>query len=223
MKRGTPIIAFLICLVANAAQATTYLSNLGEPSGNAEGLGFNHQIAQSFITGNAAINLNSVSIIAGTGGNFGTPSGDFVFSLFSDNNGMPSSSLGQLNGPNPSNGGPPPGGPINIFNYTASGITLSPFTTYWLVASSTSFAGGNAFYVWAYPSTTNYTSTDGWSINPAASIGLSTDGGATWSIAGGRNYYFEVNASVPEPATIMLSGLGLAAIVLSARRVRARH
>ncbi len=191
-----------------SAQGTLFLSNLGETSFNGIVAASDQWLAMQFTTGTtpAGYNLDSVGFLSG--GTLGSPSG-FSLSIYTDNSGKPGSSLAALSGSaNPS-------ALSSIYSYTASGVTLSSLTPYWVVAkAATPKATGG--YAWAITSSTNYFSDDGWST-VTLSAG-SADAGSSWVPTGGI-YQFSVEATaVPEPQTFALLGLGLSAFLLRRRK-----
>jgi hypothetical protein len=202
----------LVLVVSEHAQAQeiTYVSNLGE---NPEdytgyGVGSNQWLANSFVTGttSAGYQLNSVQIPIGVNGN---PSG-FSLSLYSDNSGQPGSNLGTLGESNPTDWA--------LYNFTISGIELTPSTTYWIVATSPTPAYSDNSFYWVLTSDTDYTSSDGWSMNPGV-WRASFSGGSSWSDGTGSPFQFAVSATpVPEPEIYSLAGLGLWAIFLRRRK-----
>jgi len=198
------IAVILVTSSPNRAWAqTTYVSNLGDATTDGEGeLVSELWVSDGFATGTSALgyNLNSVQVLLD--GVYQNPSG-FSISLYSQNGTQPGSSLGTLSGPsNPSVAG--------TYTYTASGITLTPSTDYWLVLADTSpeLSG----YLWDVTSSTSYTSSDGWSINTARSYS-SGDQGTSWANIDSVIGEFAVNATVvPEPQSFALAAVALAAL-----------
>ncbi len=176
------------------AQGTIYLSNLDSPSRGTGAVGSDAWIAQEFFIGNTgnSYQLNSIQLLMSQA--TGSPSG-FNVLFYSANGRIPGSLLGSLSGPSdPSAGG--------IFTYTASGLTLSSSTAYFIVlTSATPVANGS--YIWNLG---GFVYSNNWSVN--ASYSSSTHG-ADWAGFTGP-YKFAVNATVvPEPTTYALVGLGL--------------
>ena len=205
-----PLLLLLALPATVQAQGTVYLSNLAAASAGGLGVGLGEQLAQPFETGSAPLGYNLTSIQVGmlaTNGP-GIPTG-FGISLCADNGGVPGSNLGSLSGSdNPSIGG--------IYTYAASDITLTPSTAYWVVASASQSGG---FFWWSIASSTEYTSTDGWSTRTESPYGLILIQGDPPTGIGLGPLQFAVEATpVPEPGVCSLSALGLAVILLWRRR-----
>ncbi|MGD1089533.1 MAG: choice-of-anchor R domain-containing protein [Verrucomicrobiota bacterium] len=181
------------------AQATVYVSNISDTTADTvEALGANW-LAAEFTTGadSGGYSLDSVDLLfSDTSGSSGS---GFVLMLYANSSGQPDSSIGTLSG----SSAPDTAG---TYNYTASGITLSPSTPYWLVARPTALTGP---YLWNYTASTSYTSSDGWIMNTAR-YDSSDAHGSYWTSNSGDALQFDVDATpVPEPQTIALAGLGL--------------
>jgi hypothetical protein len=168
----------------------TYLSNSGEPSAGNVLYGNDSWIAQSFETGTGLDGY----ILTGIIGINGSAAPTSELSFYSDNNGVPGVDLGGV------------------------GITVAPSTIYWFVATASEPAQGsgqmNVFpKYWNYASDANYTSSDGWSINPTFAI---SSNGANWlRDASHAPFEFTISGSpVPEPEITALAGLGLAIMFL---------
>jgi hypothetical protein len=149
--------------------------------------------------------LDSIQLrIAGVVGN---PSG-FELSLYDNNGGVPGNSLELLSGSIPTG--------VGVYTFTASGITLSPSTVYWAVATSPdSVSSGNTVY-WAFDPN-SYTSSDGWSLDMTSQY--SSFDGSHWEGGGGSPFTLAITASaVPEPDIYPFIGLGLFAILLLRRK-----
>jgi hypothetical protein len=191
-------------------QGMIFVSNLGgnpaEYTGY--GLGSNQWLANSFETGTtpAGYQLNSIQIPIGVNG---SPTG-FSLSLYSDNSGQPGNNLGTLGGSNPTDWA--------LYSYTASGIELTSSTTYWIVVTSPTPAYSDNSFYWVLTSDTDYTSSDGWSMNPGV-WRASFSGGSSWSGGTGSPFQFAINATpAPEPEICSLVGFGLLAIFLRRRK-----
>jgi hypothetical protein len=132
------------------------------------------------------------------------PGNGFVLMLYSNTSGQPESSLGTLSG----SADPDVAG---IYTHSASNMTLSASTAYWVVARPTPLTGG---YLWNDTTSTNYSSMDEWIINTAR-YDSSSAHGSSWTINSGYALQFSVDASpVPEPQFIAYAGLGLSTLLL---------
>jgi PEP-CTERM motif len=184
------------------AQGTLYLSNLGQtPEGNSA-TGSNAWLAQYFQTGTApgGYVLNSIQLLmAAASGNssgfsvsiYNRSSLPFPDSLF------PGSSLGSLDGSEPLAGG--------IYTYTASGITLSPLTGYFVVITSATPIEEGSFN-WSLASGVTSAS-DRWNMG---SYSYNSADGSQWTRAAGSLFQFGVfGTAVPEPSVYALVGVGL--------------
>jgi hypothetical protein len=193
------VFSFAMFLQASRTQAQgstippafiTYLSNSGEPFGGSVLYGNDSWIAQSFETGAASGGY----VLTGPTGISGTAAPPSELSFYSDNNGVPGVELG------------------------SDGITLSPSTIYWFVATASEPAQGsgqiNVFpKSWNYASDANYASSDGWTVN--ATFATSSNGANWLADANHAPFEFTISGSpVPEPEISVLTGLGLAMMAL---------
>jgi hypothetical protein len=204
------ILLVLYLTVGACAQGTLYFSNISQPTSGVIATGSDTWLAQPFITGNSpgGYFLNSVQLSMGAAA--GNPSG-FTVSIYGYSGRFPSVSLGSLTGPNPSTAG--------VQTFSASGITLSSATPYWIVMTS-STPVGNGAYNWNFASNTNSFSTDNWSMRLGASyyFAYSSDG-INWLNNNNNPFQFAINATaVPEPATTSLIIIGLAVCGLYRRK-----
>jgi hypothetical protein len=200
------LVGLLIPILATA-QGTLQLSNLGQTPVGSAAIGSDSWLAQGFFTGPntngyTGYTLNSVELLMDPGS--GSPSG-FTVSIY-DNPVVsgnpylpPGSSLGSLSGPDPSAGG--------VFTYTASSVTLLPFTKYYVVVTSTTPVANGA-YSWRSATSTL---TSPWRL-PFPTFIYSSSNGSDWDFARGYTFQLAIYATpVPEPSTLALAGLGLAA------------
>jgi hypothetical protein len=195
------IILFLFeCAAAPTveAQGTVFVSNLGSTNPIFVGLGPNYWMAQPFVTGptNTEYVLNSIQLLMlVTGSSSGT---NLQVSLYNNNGGVPGTSLALLNGSDPTSSG--------VCTYTASGVTMAPSTTYWILVSSGLMQFGFPVFLAGASQTTNYVSNADWSLSaPMYSTDLTT-----WQLAPYNAGQIAIRATVPEPSVCMLIGLGLA-------------
>lgn len=189
------------------AQGTLYVSNLGQTPTDSASIGSDSWVAQQFYVLGADPNsylLNSIQLLLNPAS--GSPIG-FTVSIYSTSSGAPQNDLGSLSG----SADPSPGG---IYIYTASGITLSPGVNYYVVATAATPVAQGA-YDW---SAANFPTESGnWEINSV--YYTSTDGSSWTSHLRGDVFQMAIYATaVPEPATLVLAGLGLACLSLRQRR-----
>lgn len=180
------------------AQGTLYVSNLGQTPTGSVAIGSNFWIAQVFVTGtnSGGYMLNSVQLLIDAAS--GNPSG-FSASVYNFSGTGPGSNLGSLSGSDPSAGG--------VFSYTASGLTLSSSTVYFVVlTAATSVAQGA--YNWSAGIQYTFGSNQ-WEIAPGYS---SSSDGLTWTNYGRSDAFqlalYATPIPAPEPSAEMLLGLG---------------
>ena len=204
--RKTTLVAIalttqLLFVQIAAAQGTTYISNLGQPTIGSGNVGNDSWLAQPFTTGtnSAGYALNSVQLLMNAAS--GTPGGFTVSIYSSPGNGAPGTSLGGLTGSDPAAGGP--------FSYTASGLTLSPSTYYFVLVTATTPIAGGA-YKWSAADSFGRIITapgDPWTI---PDFYYSSANGLSWTFNPRQNIFqFAINAtSVPEPGVSAVLGFG---------------
>jgi len=195
---------------ANPIVAETWVSNLTESATGTSGFTSTGWCTSSFITDGASYVLKSVTMRVLSQSVPVT----IEALLYNNNGGQPGQIAETLIG-NPTVNSIWDGSldttTFEDITVLSNGITLSPNTTYWLVATATSGAG-----VWASTNTTNSMSPGLWSITGEHSV--SFDSGGIWS-AGTPGYpnQFNIDAIiVPEPTTFLLFSLGM--IMLRKRR-----
>jgi len=212
VKSKVQIVALSLFLLGFAvtptveAQSTLFVSNIGSTNLVFVGLGANYWMAQPFITGTnpSVYVLNSIQLtMLVTGPSSGT---NLQVSLFSNNGGMPGTSMGMLSGSDPTTSGP--------VTYTASGIILAPMTPYWLLISSGLTQFGFPVFLDGASQTTNYMSSGGWSLNAPM---YSTDM-VNWQAALNYPAQIAIRATTPEPPVCAFIGLGLALYLIRRRR-----
>jgi hypothetical protein len=180
------IIMSLVCFAPVAVRAQgsiTYLSNMTNSVGGNVSFGSDQWLAQSFETGT---NLGGYTLDAFVLGGAGAPGSSI--SIYDNNAGVPENSLSGV------------------------GITLSPSTTYWIVATAT-FSQGTDYGYWDFTSDTNYYSGGGWIIDTQNSTFALSGNGADWtSYATHPPFELTVEATpLPEPSiwALLVSGIGL--------------
>jgi hypothetical protein len=188
-----------------AAQGTLYVSNLGQTPTDSAAIGSDSWIAQRFIMGVSpnGNSLNSIQLLMNAAS--GSPS-NFVVSIYSSLGGVPASNLGNLTGSDPSAGG--------IFTYTASGITLSASTIYFVVLTSATDIANGAY---------SWSAANGETVGSSGIIDdvyFSSPDGLSWT-GYARQDVFQMAiyaTPVPEPSTYALAGLGLAILSFLRRK-----
>ena len=203
---GLLVISVAVLPLAES-QASLRVSNLGQTSTDNGFVGSDSWIAQSFhfTTDPDDYTLDSVQLLMNPAN--GSPS-DFEASIYSGPLGtIPDTLLGSLTGSDdPSVGG--------VYNYMASGITLSRNVGYFVVlTSSTPIAQGA--YDWS--ASDSFTRDGDWVINNQ--YATSSDG-LSWQLTK-RQEVFQIAlyaTPVPEPTTGALAALGLGALVVLRRR-----
>lgn len=128
---------------------------------------------------------------------FGDPN-DFSVSIHSAVNGIPQSPLGDLFGPDDPSA-------ADIYSYSASGITVSSGSDYYVVVkAATPIAEGS--YNWSGVNATTQNGT--WVIG---SRGFESSDGINWTVLGREEVFqLALHATlVPEPTTLCLAGFGV--------------
>jgi hypothetical protein len=193
------------------AQGTLYVSNLGQTPTGSNAIGSDSWIAQGFITGTNSngYTLNSIQLLMDA--NSGSPS-NLAVSIYSSLSGNPNNNLGNLVGSDPLAGG--------IFTYTASGITLSQSTFYFVVLTAATTIAQGA-YNWSATTGGPQGGVGGWDI--FGEYFSSTDG-LSWQASRENNFQFGIYAMpVPEPSTYALAGLGLLSLSLLKWKFRSKN
>jgi hypothetical protein len=197
----------LLLPVMAQAQGTLYLSNIGQPSASGDAVGSDSWFAQLFITGAnpSGYDLDSVELLMNQAS--GNPSG-FAVALYSNDLPTDGVSLGNLSGSlNPVTTG--------IYTYSASGITLSPSSIYYIVLTAATPVAQGAYSLSFMDTSSVYSSIDGWS---GAGIAKGSIDGLNWQRYGGIFQYAVEATAVPEPAMLALAGLGLVALSFGRRK-----
>jgi len=182
-------------------QGSIYISSLGQTPVGTGAVGNDSWIAQPFFTGtnSAGYALNSVQLLMDPA--LGSASG-FNASIYSSpGNGAPGIELGSLSGADPAAGG--------VFSYAASGLMLSPRTSYCIVVTAATPIAQGA-YQWSAADSFGrgiIAPGDPWIIPDAY---YSSADGSSWSFhARGNIFQFAIDgAAVPEPGFSSLLALG---------------
>jgi hypothetical protein len=199
-----PVLALLALWAArppSAGAGTVVVSDniTGVATGGTEAVTGSTWLAASFATGDAAYQLDSVTLLLDN-----SVAGAAVVAIYSDGGQQPGSLVGTLNSPSSYLG------PLVETTFTASGITLSADSTYWAVLYAPS-----GQFDWAWASSDSGTGagfTDTWAS--------STDAGNSWfTFVGPDSYPLQmiVTASVPEPSSLTLLGMGAGLLLLYKR------
>lgn len=192
----------LLGSLMSPAQGTLFVSNLGQTPTGSAAIGSDSWIAQEFFiiaTDPNSYSLDSIQLLLNPAS--GSPN-EFNVSIYSASpSGAPQNNLGSLNGPtDPSTPG--------IFTYTTSGVTLSPGVGYFVIATAGTPAAQGA-YTWS--ATQGVTRNGNYVIED---VYYSSTDGSSWASHVRQNVFqLAVNGTaIPEPATLVLAGLGLAAL-----------
>jgi len=196
----SPLIALLFPQTVHA-QGVLYVSNLGQnPTGSAA-VSSDSWVAQTIVTGSSSAGyvLNAVQLLMAPA--WGTPSG-FAVSLYSKTGDphslhipgdSPQSNLADLSGPDPAAGG--------IFNYSASGLVLSPSTFYFVVVAAATPATSGA-YIWSAADT--FTQSNGFTIDSSY---FSSTNGSSWTWHPRQNVFLLgiYATTLPPPGLIVVT------------------
>jgi hypothetical protein len=186
---------FSLSLDTKAQSSIFYLRNNPLSVGGTVHFGNDQWIAQSFRTGIAPEGYIFDFLGPAPNGNPGS-----IVTLYTDGGGIPGNDLG---------------------NYV--GLELSPSTTYWIVATAI-FSQSTGYGYWQYPTDSNYSSLDNWSIDlTSATYALSSDGSSWLSFADHSPFKFGIAATaVPEPQFNALVAFGVLPIVFYQLTKRSR-
>jgi len=195
---GMSVLALALLAPQTARpQGTMFVSSLGQPATGSAEVGSDSWLAAGFETGNnpGGYVLDSVQFAMAPAS--GAPS-QFIVAIYSSVNiiaPLPGSSLGILAG----SSDPVTSG---IYNYTASGVTLSPSTDYYVVLTSgTTVSSG--FYAWSFNNSPPVTS-GGWG---GTQYHLYASDGLSWNFLSGDQQFSVTATAVPEPDTLSLLAL----------------
>ena len=200
LRHALGVVALFVGCLGASAKGEIVLSNL--ESGAFPGISdveLSRWWANSFMTDNRSSTLNSATlkfadVFGATSGSVGL----FV-GVYSDASGVPGSSLDVLSG----NSTPTTQGEYSYSS--ATGISLAPSTTYWLVAG----VQVSGKYGWLYEETENVEGFVGpWSVSATNTYAFSDDQGSNWSPGAGYPLFFSIDATVASVPEIDPAGMG---------------
>jgi len=203
--RQFPTIMTLMVLASvSSASAVDIFDNLSKVSANtgaSYSSGSLQWSTQKFQTDGQSYDLVDVTLSmmlsAGTG--------NATLQIYSDSSGSPNASIATLISPGSYSG------TLSNTTFTASGVTLAPNSAYWVVLKG---PDSNTIFEWSFTDD-NTGSGAGFSTNWAYSDNL----GSSWNPSNTSPYQMRVSVQpVPEPSSVILAGLGLAAAVFASRR-----
>jgi len=213
------IIVFAVGLLSPQiawSQGTLCVSNLDQPSAGSAAVGSDSWLATQIFTGGNPGGYVFDSLQLAMTPATGNPS-DFMVQLYTSEQYAggfaPDSSLATLTGStDPVTSG--------LYTYNDSGLTLSPFSMYFIVVTAGTPVASGA-YAWSYETASPATTSGGWGGGGY----LQASDGIHWTTIPAQPPYqpqFDVTATtVPEPDTLVL--LGLPGVLFFAwRRWRAR-
>lgn len=194
--------ALVLFLLPESRADLTLLSNLPSNNGGQGLVSSGTQRAVSFTTPDSTFYVGTVTMRLI---NYVSSTDTALLTFRLDDEGAPSSTIyAALDAPvSESNS-------AENFVFTTTGITLNANTVYWLVIAAASDVETFS-WVRSDPSATP---------TGLATFGtqeISSDGGVTWSVGSNGPHSFAING-VPEPTVAILSGLGLAAVLIFRRR-----
>ena len=189
----------------NAANVVLSDNITGVSNGGTEAATGASWLASSFGTGNATYKLDTVTLLLEN-----SVAGAAVVDIYSNGGLQPGSLVGTLISPTSYIG------PLVETTFTASDITLSANSTYWVVLRA---AQGEFDWGWA-------SSDSGAGVGFQDTWSSSSDGGSSWFTYVGPDSYplqMIVTATVvPEPGSITLLGAGAGLLLLGLRHLRQR-
>lgn len=214
LTAGIAFVQWAATQLAISQSTVLYMSSIDKPSGGSLAVASNAWWAQGFATGGTSLGgyaIDSVQLRMADGS--GMPSG-FTVSLYSADGdfAFPANSLWTLSGPtNPSLAG--------VYNYTGSGIVLSPNTGYFIVVTASQpLATGSYRLGYLGPGST-VDKFGGWILGHY----VRSEAGLTWGRLTPGPFQFAIYATpIPEPSCLALLGLG-GGWLLIARRFRGRR
>jgi hypothetical protein len=222
MKLKTPahlVLAAAILLVPSSRvrAGSLVVGNLDQPAApsSPDTLDDTFSLAEEFTTGSSGTTLDHIFASLGrldTGN-----AGDFTLTaqLVADSGDTPTGAL--LTGFTFAMASIPGTGFATVAFDPTSSVTLAANTSYWFVLSGTS-SDGSGSVAWQW--TDSLTSSGPGSLPNFATNSTISPG---WSVSPNQPYLIQVNASVPEPASWVLAGLGFAGLSLARARRAARR
>lgn len=213
MKNKLVSLAAITLMSCGSAQAAVVFGNLGSDGvaiGSSGGTSLNNTTwrAQGFTIGAGVTDLVLAAVTIGFNVSSGG-SADVRLDLYSNNSGVPGSSLFNTTKTLAAN-------TLNLPITFDFNQTLSAATTYWIVAQKT---GGAGTLVWrpasptAAPTTLN---ASGWTNGGG---NTSSDDGVTWGSTGNGSSNSISITAVPEPSAFVMLSLGAIGLVARRRRL----
>ena len=197
---------FIVVMVAMLArysvwsQGTIFVSNLGQPSAGSLTVGSDSWLAAVYWHGKQSRRICARFRAVGHDASLRVSQrfhGDALFS----GRWRSSSSWKQPRHPDCFVSDPMAGG---LYTYTASGLTLSPETDYFIVLTAGTRLASGA-YAWSFENTSTGSSSGGWGTDLPT---LQSSDGLTWGSRPFDYPQFALSATaVPEPETLYLLGL----------------
>lgn len=203
-RRFSTMLTLMVLASVSSASAVDIFDNLANVSA-ATGASYSSNDlqwnAQKFQTDGQSYDLVDVTLSmllsAGTG--------NATLQIYSDSSGSPNASIATLTSPGSYSG------TLSNTTFTASGVTLAPNSAYWVVLKG---PDSNTIFEWSFTDD-NTGSGVGFTTNWAYSDNL----GSSWNPSSTSPYQMRVSVQpVPEPSSVILAGLGLAAAVFASRR-----